>query len=190
MRHFLEVLDELNHLNVEFVSFRENIDTGGPLGRAIVVIVGAVAELERNLIIVRVRAGMGQARLEGQRIGRPRVEVDESAILRHRAYGHSLSQIAKAFNVSKATVARILKISAPQPAPAPKPRSWEASQKGSAKTPLQLDENRPSKMTACPVSKGIGLGLPCPAQSGVAVLVFTFCSASGCHRAPGLAGRG
>ena len=39
-RHFLELLDELNHLGIEFVSFRENIDTGGPLGRAMVVIVG------------------------------------------------------------------------------------------------------------------------------------------------------
>jgi DNA invertase Pin-like site-specific DNA recombinase len=34
VRHFLEVLDELGHLNVEFISYRENIDTGGPLGRA------------------------------------------------------------------------------------------------------------------------------------------------------------
>ena len=63
-RHFLEVLDEFNRLNVEFVSFREQIDTGGPLGRAIVVIIGAIAELERNLIIERVRAGMRRARLE------------------------------------------------------------------------------------------------------------------------------
>jgi Resolvase, N terminal domain len=49
VRHFLEVLDELNHLGIEFVSFRENIGTGGPLGRAMVVIVGAIAELERSL---------------------------------------------------------------------------------------------------------------------------------------------
>jgi DNA invertase Pin-like site-specific DNA recombinase len=41
VRHFLEVLDELNHLQIEFVSYRENIDTGGPLGRAIVVIMAA-----------------------------------------------------------------------------------------------------------------------------------------------------
>ena len=51
VRHFLEVLDELTHLNIEFISFRENVDTGGPLGRAMVVIIGAIAELERNLII-------------------------------------------------------------------------------------------------------------------------------------------
>ncbi len=61
--------DDLNHQNIEFISFRENIDTGGPLGRAIVVIVGAIAELERNLIIERVRAGMRRAKLEGRQIG-------------------------------------------------------------------------------------------------------------------------
>ena len=65
VRHFLEVLDELGHLNIEFVSLRENIDTGGPLGRAMVVIVGAIAELEKSLIVERVRAGMRRAKLEG-----------------------------------------------------------------------------------------------------------------------------
>jgi DNA invertase Pin-like site-specific DNA recombinase len=69
VRHFLEVLDELSHLNIEFVSLRENIDTGGPLGRAMVVIVGAIAELEKSLIVERVRAGMRRARLEGRRMG-------------------------------------------------------------------------------------------------------------------------
>ena len=39
VKHFLEVLDELNRLSIEYVSLRENIDTGGPLGRAIIVIV-------------------------------------------------------------------------------------------------------------------------------------------------------
>jgi hypothetical protein len=58
VKHFLDILDEFNHLNIEFASFREQIDTGGPLGRAVVTIIGVVAELERNLIIERVRAGM------------------------------------------------------------------------------------------------------------------------------------
>jgi Resolvase, N terminal domain len=43
---------------VKFASFREPIDTDGPLGRPIVVIIGPIAELERNLIVERVRAGM------------------------------------------------------------------------------------------------------------------------------------
>jgi len=84
VKHFLEVLDELNRLNIEFVSFREQIDTGGPLGRAIVVIIGAIAELERNLIIERVRAGMRRARLEGRHIGRRPLDLNREAILRDR----------------------------------------------------------------------------------------------------------
>jgi DNA invertase Pin-like site-specific DNA recombinase len=68
-KHFLQVLDELNELGVQFLSQREAIDPDGPLGRAIVVIVSAVAELERSLIVERVKAGMRRAKLDGRRIG-------------------------------------------------------------------------------------------------------------------------
>lgn len=68
-RHLLEVLDELTRLQIQFVSFREALDTSGPLGRAVTVIIGAIAELERSLIIERVRAGMRRARLEGRHMG-------------------------------------------------------------------------------------------------------------------------
>ena len=94
--------------NIEYVSFRENIDTGGPLGRAIVIIIGAVAELERNLIIERVRAGMRRARLEGQHIGRNPLVLDHAAIQRDRCQGQSLRQIAKGHRISTATVQRVL----------------------------------------------------------------------------------
>ena len=109
VRHFLEVLDELNHLEVEFVSFRENLDTGGPLGRAVVIIIGAIAELERNLIIERVRAGMRRARLEGRHIGRKPLEINRAAVLCERGQGRSLGQIAKSHRISRATVSRVLK---------------------------------------------------------------------------------
>jgi DNA invertase Pin-like site-specific DNA recombinase len=109
VRHFLEVLDELNHLNVEFVSFREQLDTGGPLGRAVVTIISVVAELERSLIVERVRAGMRRAKLEGTHIGRKPLDVDRQAVLSHRAQGQSLTQIAKTFGISRATVSRIIK---------------------------------------------------------------------------------
>ena len=108
VRHLLEVLDELNHLEIKFVSFRENIDTGGPLGRALIVIIGAIAELERNLIIERVRAGMRRAKLEGRRIGRPPLHVDRNALVRDRARGQSLRQLAKGYGISRASVVRVL----------------------------------------------------------------------------------
>ena len=108
VKHFLEVLDELNRLNIEFVSFREQIDTGGPLGRAIVIIIGAIAELERNLIIERVRAGMRRARLEGRHIGRRPLELDRDAIVRDRRHGQSLGQLARNYSVSRTTIHRVL----------------------------------------------------------------------------------
>ena len=113
-RHFLEVLDELNRLGVEFVSFREQIDTAGPLGRAIVVIIGAIAELERNLIVERVRAGMRRARLEGRQIGRPALDLDREAIIRDRRHGDSLGTIARNHTISRTTVHRVLSEHAPE----------------------------------------------------------------------------
>lgn len=56
-KHLLQVLDELNGFGVQFLSQREAIDTEGPLGRAIIVIVSAIAELERSLIVERVKSG-------------------------------------------------------------------------------------------------------------------------------------
>jgi len=109
VRHFLDVLDELNRLNIEFISFREQIDTGGPLGRAVVVIIGAIAELERNLIIERVRAGMRRARLEGRHIGRPSLELDPAAILRDRERSQSLGELARSYRVSRTTIHRLLR---------------------------------------------------------------------------------
>jgi DNA invertase Pin-like site-specific DNA recombinase len=138
VKHFLDVLDELNHLNVEFVSFRENVDTSGPLGRAIVTIIGVVAELERSLIVERVKAGMRRARLEGRHIGRRPLDVDRDAVMRHRASGQSLGQIAKSFSISRASVARIIK--------------EEEEQKGVSKgvppALLQVHENRPPETAA------------------------------------------
>lgn len=130
VRHLLETLDELNRLNIEFISFRENIDTGGPLGRAIVVIVGAIAELERNLIIERVRAGMRRAKLEGRQIGRRPLDLDRTAILRDRARGLSLTQVAKAHGISRAMVSKIVKEA-----------KNDDSHEGGSKAPFQVTEN-------------------------------------------------
>src|SRR3954447_4237848 len=78
VKHFLEVLDELNRLNIEFISFREQIDTGGPLGRALVVIIGAIANPEPTRSSGGVRAGWGRARLEGRHIGRNPLVLDQA----------------------------------------------------------------------------------------------------------------
>jgi DNA invertase Pin-like site-specific DNA recombinase len=136
VKHFLEVLDELNHLNVEFVSSREQLDTGGPLGRAVVIIIAVIAELERSLIVERVRAGMRRARLEGQQIGRRPAQVDRASVLRYRIHGHSLSQIAKAHGISRALVSKILK------------EEKAGGHKGVLPSPSEATENRQPEAAA------------------------------------------
>ena len=118
-RHFLEVFDELAHLNVQFISRQENLDTSGPLGRAITVIIAAIGELERNLIIERVRAGMRRARLEGRRLGRCPLELDRAAILHDRQLGRSLAELAKLHHTSRTTIHRVLRAVPKGVAPAP-----------------------------------------------------------------------
>ena len=107
--HFLQVLDELGHLNIEFISYREQLDTTGPLGRAVVVIISAIAELERSLIVERVRAGLRRAKLEGRRLGRPPLIVDREAVLHDREQGMSISQLAKQHGIAETSVRRLLR---------------------------------------------------------------------------------
>jgi DNA invertase Pin-like site-specific DNA recombinase len=72
------------------------------------VIIGAIAELERSLIVERVRAGMRRAKLEGQRLGRPPLQIDREALVRDRAHGFSYGQLARMHAISKASVIRAL----------------------------------------------------------------------------------
>jgi DNA invertase Pin-like site-specific DNA recombinase len=107
-KDFLQVLDQLNDLRIQFLSQREAIDTDGPLGRAIVVMVSAVAELERPLVVERVRACMRRAKLDGRRIGRTPLDVNRQAIVRDRLAGLSLTDVGKKHNVSRTTVCRLV----------------------------------------------------------------------------------
>jgi DNA invertase Pin-like site-specific DNA recombinase len=109
VKHFLEVMDELNRLTIGFVSFRENVDTDSALGRALIIIVAAISELERSLIVERVKAGMRRARLEGRQIGRARIDVNREQVVTDRRSGMSLSQVAKRHAISRASVCRLMK---------------------------------------------------------------------------------
>ena len=70
-RHLITALEEFQHLGIEFISCQENIDTSSPLSKAIYTIVAAIAELERAIIIERIRGGIRKAKAMGVRIGRP-----------------------------------------------------------------------------------------------------------------------
>jgi DNA invertase Pin-like site-specific DNA recombinase len=108
-KNFLEIVDELNSLNVEFCSAREAVDSAGPMGRMFLTMVGSIAELERSLIAERIRAGMRRAKLEGQRLGRAPLNIDHDALVRDRLAGMSLTNVAKKYGVSRASVVRFVR---------------------------------------------------------------------------------
>jgi len=73
MLHLVSALEEFQALGIHFVSLTEAIDTSTPMGRMVFMILGAVAELERSLIVERVNAGLSRAKREGKTLGRPRL---------------------------------------------------------------------------------------------------------------------
>ncbi len=101
------------------------------------VIVSAIAELERNLIIERVRAGMRRAKIEGRHLGRRPLDVDRDAIIRNRRTGLSLSEIARNHRISRALVSKILREAA-EP----------GGHKGVSPAPLQVQQNNEPKTAA------------------------------------------
>ncbi|GAA5011696.1 recombinase family protein [Kitasatospora paranensis] len=87
-----------------------SIDPNTPDGRLMLQVVGAMAEFERSLIKDRTRAGLEAAKAQGRTGGRPTViSEDKLTIARaRRAKGESVSSIAKALSISRATLYRHL----------------------------------------------------------------------------------
>jgi DNA invertase Pin-like site-specific DNA recombinase len=100
-------LEQFQSLGIDFVSLSENVDTSTPTGKMIFTVLGAVAELERSLIVERVKAGIRNARAKGKKLGRPRADVRESQIEGLRASGASWRAIAQEMGVGVGTVHRI-----------------------------------------------------------------------------------
>lgn len=80
MRHLVVLVEELRERGINFRSLTDSIDTSTPMGRFFFHVMGALAEMERELIVERTRAGLAAARAEG-RIGgrRPKFSQDEWA---------------------------------------------------------------------------------------------------------------
>jgi DNA invertase Pin-like site-specific DNA recombinase len=104
LRHLVNALAELGALGVAFVSLRDNLDLSTPSGRLMFAVIGAMAEFERSLIQERVRAGLRNAKAKGQQLGRPHRVVNRDTILRLKAEGVSLRQIAEQLGVGYGTV--------------------------------------------------------------------------------------
>jgi len=108
-KHLITALEEFRHLGIEFISYQENIDTSSPLGKAMFTIVSAIGELERNIIVERVKAGIRRAKENGKILGKPKtLNLNVEELKKMRRKGLSLRQIAKNVNACAASVYKSL----------------------------------------------------------------------------------
>lgn len=101
--HLLRALENFRSLGIEFVSLSEQVDTSTPTGKMIFTVLGAVAELERSLIVERVKAGLRNARAKGRKLGRPRKVSNPLLITHLRAQGASWRTVGNVLGVSATT---------------------------------------------------------------------------------------
>jgi DNA invertase Pin-like site-specific DNA recombinase len=124
--HLLRALEEFKKLNVGFVSITESIDTNTPLGSAVFTILGAVAQLERDLICERVRNGLANAKAKGVRIGRLKTR-DSDLIRKLKASGMTYRQMAQIARCSAGAVGAEM-------------RAWKKEKAIEEKLKQELDE--------------------------------------------------
>lgn len=110
MRHLVMLTEELRERGVNFRSLTDSIDTSTPMGRFFFHVMGALAEMERELIVERTRAGLAAAREKGRVGGRRRVMTADVTARAERmlVQGATMLQVSLVLEVSVKTLYRYI----------------------------------------------------------------------------------
>ena len=113
-RFLLNLIHELNSYGVTLVSLRESIDLGSPVGRAVLQILGSIAELEKNLISERIRTALAVKKMTAAETGwtcgrKPLSQDVVDKVNALRAKGLSIRAISRELGIGKTSVERVLR---------------------------------------------------------------------------------
>jgi DNA invertase Pin-like site-specific DNA recombinase len=110
-KRIIELSEQLEQRGVELVSIRDNIDTTTAVGKAMFRMLAVLAEMERDLIVERTKAGLESARARGRKGGRPKVDNKkiDKAIKLYNSQQYTVKEIEDMTGVSKATLYRNIK---------------------------------------------------------------------------------
>ncbi|MEL6692376.1 MAG: recombinase family protein [Pseudomonadota bacterium] len=111
MRELVDIVDDLNHRKIGFLSICEHIDTSSAVGELILHVLSAIAHFERRLIQERTIAGIKAAKERGVVFGRQPV-LEESEIKKAKAMianGEAVANVARSLQVGRSTLYRYLK---------------------------------------------------------------------------------
>lgn len=87
LKHLIQLVEEFNNKNVQFICFNPSVDTTTAQGRFFIQIIGAVAELEREFIRERTKSKLDLLKKQGKQLGRPKGSKDKG---RRRRSGYHL----------------------------------------------------------------------------------------------------
>lgn len=106
LSELIQTADLVRKKGAELVSLTEDIDTSNAFGKAMYHMIGVFAQLERDMIVERTKAGVAAAKERGKIPGRrsPLTAEKRSEIVRHMLDGLSFEQIAPLVGVSKSTL--------------------------------------------------------------------------------------
>ena len=111
LRHLIDIAEQLQQRGIALRSLTESIDTSTPSGRFLFNILGALGQMEREIIVERTRAGLMAAAARGRRGGRPR-SMDEAKVRAAKAMLASgtmtAGEVARQLGVAASTLYRHL----------------------------------------------------------------------------------
>ncbi|MHA7181287.1 recombinase family protein [Arthrobacter sp. MDB2-24] len=110
-RNLLALIDDLEQKGVHFRSVTEGISTTGPMGRAMLTVMSAFAQLERDQLAERTSAGMAAAAEHGRKAGRREATAEYARVRRARdlkAQGLAPADIGEIIGASRAMIYRYL----------------------------------------------------------------------------------
>jgi DNA invertase Pin-like site-specific DNA recombinase len=108
MQHLLTMLDTLHATGVDLYIHTQALDTRTPSGRAMFLLSGIFAELERAMIKGRIDSGIALARSKGVKFGRPRIPTDTADRARDALRsGLSIRKVAELTGLAVGSVARL-----------------------------------------------------------------------------------
>jgi DNA invertase Pin-like site-specific DNA recombinase len=120
-KNLLQLVEDLEKRNIKIRSITEGIDTSGPFGKMLMTMIGAIATLERDILIERTSAGIAASRKRGVSFGAPKKLSDKQHTIVRSLYDSqtvTIKEIAAQMNVSEQTIYRSLRSTKPVPAEA------------------------------------------------------------------------
>jgi DNA invertase Pin-like site-specific DNA recombinase len=108
-KHLLMALEEFKAVGIQFVSYQQNIDTAGPFGEFFFTVVAAFGQLERAMIVERVRSGLAAAKGRGVKLGRRDTIVNVARVELLRFAGMSWGKVATELGVSIPTIQKAIR---------------------------------------------------------------------------------